>query len=376
MPRSPLSRLLTGLGLALVGLGLAEVGASALPDPPVRGPSGAIGDPFMVPDPDRLWRMAPGDWSQAGVPFTVGADGLRELPWPAPDPAAPLVLAVGDSTVFGHGVASADVWLVATARRLAAAGVAVRVKDAAVPGYSTEQTRRWLDAEGWATGPSLLVIGNLWSDANLDVVTDTALLAAVGGVGPGWWLERSALGRWTRHAVLTAAGRPTARRVDWPAPGATGTPRVPATDYLHNLEAMMDGARARGVGVLVLALANPEEIRRPSGAADWDAHRALQAAVARARGVPRVDVAPLFDDEDPARWFIDSVHPGAEGHRRIGEAVADALLAAGWPAARLLPGPDRADPTLPPVPAPRRLPQASTPLGRAADRLGLERATE
>ncbi|MEU8924007.1 GDSL-type esterase/lipase family protein [Kitasatospora sp. NPDC048545] len=118
-----------------------------------------------------------------------------------------------------------------------------------------------------------------------------------------------------------------------------GVPRVAHHDTLANLAALLDGARKRGLGALVVG---PPPVVC-GGAAHLDRLRALVPAMAGLcadAGVPFVDVTgalagdPVWTAEARAG---DGAHPGAGGYGRLAELV----LAGGFRAwAGPGPGPD------------------------------------
>ncbi|WP_395296726.1 GDSL-type esterase/lipase family protein [Kitasatospora hibisci] len=107
-----------------------------------------------------------------------------------------------------------------------------------------------------------------------------------------------------------------------------GRPRVASERSLANVAALLDGARERGVGVLLVG---------PPPVVGWDAghlDRLLelargQAELCAARGVPFVDVTRALAED--AEWSAeamadDGAHPGAGGYRRLAGLVLDG----GW----------------------------------------------
>ncbi len=319
---------------------LGEVVARAVgPEFPAWRPTAKPGM-LMTGHPTRLWGLAPGVNANGRGMATVDPVGLR-----APIPLGPRegldqrVLVLGDSTIFGHGVPDEETLPHQLGAALSARGVDADVINGGIPGYSTEQTRRLLDEVGWELNPSLLVIANLWSDNNFDLWHDRDVFHTmeVYGRSP---LARSALFRVVSSGVDRVRGGQGARLITWTQ--TSGKPdgsvrRVPLPDYAANLDAMVHEARERGVGVAFLSLANKDLVLRTYDEGSWDAYFKAQAAVAEHHGVPRVDAGEALRDaqgrEDLALGdlFVDELHPSGAGHRVIAEALADGLIAAGWP---------------------------------------------
>ena len=298
----------------------------------------------MVGHPTRLWGMAPGVRQNGETTATVDARGLR-----APVPEGPRVagreriLVLGDSTFFGHGVPDDQTLPVHLERRLRADGVDVDVVNGGVPGYSTEQTRLLLDELGFGLDPSLLVIGNLWSDNNYDHFADADLLLTRDRYADNP-LARSAFFVLVTGALDRLRGGRGAHvvtwttRSEWPEEGVR---RVPVQRYAENLDAIAREAAARDVGVVFLAPLNRSMAEGASdGGASWQVYYDAQEAVAAHHGVPvvraRSAMIAAAKLAGAASLFVDVMHPSASGHAVLANATADALREAGWPTTRLL----------------------------------------
>lgn len=335
------------LGASLVLFALAAIGAEfAARTADLDGPrwrSEAREGVIMVGHPTRLWGMAPGERDNAGTKATISASGLREpLPDGSRDPDMERVMVVGDSTFFGHGVADEATLPMQLAASLRQRGMRIEPINGAIPGYSTEQTLLLMDEQGWDLEPSLLIIGNLWSDNNVDGFRDADLLrtAAV--------YNQSVLGRSAFYKLLVAwidSMRPEsqARMVSWTTTSEwpeAGSRRVPLERYVENLDRIVRDARARGVGAAFIAPANDGLVsRRFRGTAGWDPYFDAQAKVAAWHGLPVIRLLEAFQavaDADGGALFLDEMHPTALGHRVLAEAVAEGLVEAGWPDERLL----------------------------------------
>jgi hypothetical protein len=347
MPRMP--RALLALLVASAALLLLELGARLVPG--ASPPSNPLWT-LLAPHPTRLWWMAPGKGLSAGVPVHIDANGMR---LPLRDGTGPLVLTLGDSTFFGHGVA--DGWTLHEQLRavLHDRGVDIRAETVAVPGYSTLQTRVAMDEYGWDLHPDLLVIGNLWSDNNFDFFEDALLLARErsGAARAERLVGHSALFRLVKRGVNTVLGRPSAMRVTWPTPASEGFRRVPIGLYTATLDGLVAEAGRRAIGAVLIAPAN-REILDGQFIDEWKPYFEAQRLVAEAHGLILVDSGAALRASrfPPERLFLDRMHPTAEGHGVIARALADALVAGGWP------GGSRLLPKTSPAPAPPEDPYA------------------
>jgi len=324
---------LVGLSV-LVGL---ELVARLMPEPPVETKGLKMG-----PHPTRIWQLVSLEPdTQEFYQYRLTDDGFRQPADPGPDDA-PLILTTGDSAVFGDGVDDGETLHDQMRSMLAEQGVQARVATLAVPGYSTLQTQIVLEEDGWDKQPDLLVIANLWSDSMLDTNADQELLDALRH--PMFRLEyalgHSKLFRLLRGAYNRAQGRPSATKVSWPTPAMSGVRRVPIDQYTRTLEALMDEARQRECGVVVLGLTNNVLVREGlTPEQPCYPYLLVQRQVAQARGVPYIDALDFYRASGLTirQLFRDSLHPTATGDRVLAAGVVQALLDAGWPSRAHIP---------------------------------------
>lgn len=296
---------------------------------------------IMARHPSRLWTMAPGIRPNAGVPSTINTDGLRG---PLPDLPRPKgrerILITGDSSFFGHGVGDGETLGVQLGEQLVQRGLDVDVVNGAIPGYSTAQTLLLLDELGWAYEPTLLVVGNLWSDNNFDAFKDADLLRTA-EVNNRPWLGQFALFRLLSALSDQWRDGDTGRMVTWTRSAAwpsTGTRRVPIQDYAINLDTIMRSAAERGIGVALIAPTNVGLVEgRYRDGGHWDVYFEVQSQLARRHHVPLLRALPVLQAAGEGRaLFVDEMHPSARGNARLGVAFAEALIEAGWPEKRLI----------------------------------------
>lgn len=153
-----LNVLLALLVSAAIALGVVEVGLRALGFTPTE-----VNTEF---DPDLGWRKTPGktierSTGEYDVTLTTDAAGLRDdydaaTLNPAGDDTFRAVF-LGDSFVVGYTVDREDLFVDQLERAWGAEGRGVEVMNAGTQGYSSDQSLRWLELNGAATAPDLVV---------------------------------------------------------------------------------------------------------------------------------------------------------------------------------------------------------------------------
>jgi lysophospholipase L1-like esterase len=281
-----------------------------------------------------------------GVPVRVNAQGLRG-PEVATEPAPGTlrVLCVGDSVMFGQGVAEEETLPAMLALRLAARGRPVEALNAGVQGYDTVAEAAYVAGPGLALRPGAIVVGMSLNDYDPAPVYDaTGVLARrpAAGATPTL-LERSEfllllrwLRAWSRGQLLTqlmARAEPHAS----PAPDAgASVDRLVAEEHLRfyaapdpALWARMRGALERlrdaaATHVVPLRIAIfPESYQLAGDAPDLGPQRRLAALCAELR-LRCLDLEPVFRAAGGA-LFQDAQHPNARGLAIAADAIAAAL---------------------------------------------------
>jgi lysophospholipase L1-like esterase len=354
-PRSP--RLAASLALALastlVGLSAleaalrvrarfaapAELATARLGAVPPGGRARLGNVVRLSPDPRIVYELVPGlDVTFLGAPLRTNSDGFRGplVPAARTRPAV-RVVGLGDSVMFGWGVAEEDTYLARLVPLLEAGspGVAWEVVNTAVPGYNTAMEVATLEAKGLRFDPDLVVLNVVGNDLGLPnfVEEEPDVLS----------LRRSFLLDFVRARL---AGTPApGRRLVGVAPGErrfggeADLARVPARyrglvglpAFRAAMERLRDLGRERGFAVVVLAHPDAPDFARASaremGFALVETGDAVRSW-AREHGVEDIQQPPLtVTPEDP--------HPSAVGHAIIAAVLADSLRSSGL-AARLV----------------------------------------
>jgi lysophospholipase L1-like esterase len=297
-------------------------------------------------DRELFWRLPRQGWRDR-VPVEIGPLHLREHQHHhlREGEAARRVLCVGDSSIFGYGVAPQDTFEAVLEEALIQACPQVHwlVLNGGTPGYSTHQSLRLLERHDAALDPDLLVVGNLYDDAMHWKWTDRELEERLSSpvarlsMGLRSLSRASAVGRAVtcelrkrdperfggRESIPWETLRSFAERaVDGPV-------RMPIEDYRANITAMIDHMEAREGAAMGLLLARESEVR--DGARDplMDSYRRAMVELMDARGYPTVDVREAFEAGLPpgGTLWLDEVHPNELGHAIVGQRLADAIAA-------------------------------------------------
>jgi lysophospholipase L1-like esterase len=302
------------------------------------------------PSPELPYRLRPGVEATFGsVRVRVNSLGLRggEVA-PAPSPGTVRILALGDSVVFGQGVAEDETVTAVLARRLAERwGKPVEVLNSGTQGYDTVAEAAYLAGPGLALAPVGVVVGMSLNDYDVAPAYDATGVLTRRSTAPPGLLARSEfllllrwLRTWSRGELLTqmlerANG---AQRTPTPAtnPTAASIDQLVAREHLrfyrepdpaawarmrHALESLRKTAAAHGIWLVVAIF--PESYQVGVDAPDLTPQRRLLALCAEAQ-IVCIDLQPAFAAAG-GELFQDTQHPNARGHAVAAEGIANAL---------------------------------------------------
>ena len=327
-------------------------------------PDGRLG--FALRPGVRVRHVEP-DFS---VTVAVNALGMRGPDRGLSRPAgAARILLLGDSFAFGWGVEQEEAFGARLERLLSERVGPVEVLVAAVPGYSTDQHYIYLQTQGLALHPDLILLAsgeNDLTELSLDRLTLGAdrlpvrvepmwrMIDATGHMryrAPGrvalprepwpweaWLRDHSLLYHWLRFRAAKAAAAGAVWRAQPAAPdwlsrdpdleiarvqpddlqrALAVSPSFRLRYHLFLVDAMERAARARGIRLRTLLVAHSGETR-PADPILAGLHAACaawgEACFDSARTIPAADTAQCT--------FAHDTHWNGEGHRRIGEALA------------------------------------------------------
>lgn len=310
------------------------------------------------PSPDLPYRLRPGvNVRFGGVDVRVNALGLRGPELPATPPAGAVrILVLGDSVVFGQGVAENETFPARLAARLGERWhMPVETLNAGAQGYDTVAEAAFLAGPGLALHPHGVVVGMSLNDYDVAPAYDatgvltrrTTVAAPTGLVARSEFLLLLRwLRAWWRGELLTqmlerkppddVAGTTTSAATS----GASALDRLVATEHLRfyrepdpaqwarlraALARVRDEAAARGLWLAVAIL--PESWQIGVANADLTPQTRL-GALCGELAVRCIDLAPAFEAAGGA-LFQDTQHPNARGLAVAADAVAAALASPG-----------------------------------------------
>lgn len=273
--------------------------------------------PHFRHSPSHLGRDATGDWPFRGRP-----------PEPSP-PGLLRVAIVGDSIVYGSSLDAADMPASRIADALADLGWTpdrVVVCSLGVPGYSTVQIDMLL-TEALATLhlDAVVLWPAAWNDqAPAMSLPDLELLAAHDEHSLTGWLRNhsqlfDALSR--EQDDLPAAEIIAGWKLGRPPRGT----RVSASFVSTMVGISLRRCARAGVPVVALASAHPPQTLAEHPRTRQDAGSVIDAALGNS--VPFVDAQAVLNNSgaDPARCFVDYVHPSPEANEIFAAYLAEAL---------------------------------------------------
>lgn len=330
------------LGLAAIEIGCAiaeRTVLSPIRTVPTPAPGTAEEVPTLVVPPEAHLALTEDTTKRWGLPagrtmqvddttHRINALGMRGPEVAPPGPAEVRLLTLGDSSIYGDGVAEEAVFSRVAAAHLSAAwGCEVVGLNGGVPGYSSTQSLVRLRELGPAVGPQYVVVGAIWSD-----IYATPTLHREGGVVDLGYV-RSPLRRLATYRVLRTllAPRLSARKVRWidsrddiAATEAQATVRL--RRYIDNLHASAEAAEALGAEAIFLILPAPVDLDVAPVPETILEYRAAMALVAEQTGSLLVDgPAWLAREGGTLALFDDHVHPNAFGHALLGYALAETM---------------------------------------------------
>ena len=300
------------------------------------------------PSADLPYRLQPGlDTTLFGIHVRVNRLGFRGPDISTmPTEGTQRILVLGDSVVFGQGVAEEHTLSAELARRLSADG-SYEVVNTGAQGYDTPAEARLLELVGLPLRPRIVVVGMSLNDYDPAPVYDPTgvLMRRPLGERTPRLLDRSEFLLALRWLVAYARGRTYTQLLE--RAGQQGTPpetenrmrgldKSVANEHLRfyhdpdpvlwtrlrtglaDLRRLCDGA-----GAQLLVAIFPESYQAGTATPDLTPQQKL-LAVCTEVGVRCLDLQPVFAAAG-GDLFLDAQHPNARGHAVAAGAIAAAI---------------------------------------------------
>jgi lysophospholipase L1-like esterase len=287
----------------------------------------------MEYSPRLLWRLKDGldDFPVRGsirghpIDFSVSTRNHLRSPALSATKQKLRVLAVGDSTTFGLGVADDATWPSQLQRRFDRSSLDVEVINAGVPGYTSFQCRRFLEDQGLALEPDLIVATFGFNDFDRWATNrDTEAARAVRLRAWDAALMKSRLYQ-AMHRVLGADGVvPWGGRTEAGSPGGAARPaqasttRLTLEEYIDQVRAIKESSDELGIPLILLLW--PAEIQVRTKHHRLEDHQAITFELAGRLGIETINLVERFIRSGRS-LFLDRVHANAAGLRITAESV-------------------------------------------------------
>lgn len=281
-------------------------------------------------DPLLLWRLKP-NLKNVVWDFTIlstNAEGLRANYPTRTKPAGTFrIVCVGDSVTFGYRVP--PVWpdrpteydpnwmpfpmLVEKELRAANPNRLIEVFPLAVPGYTSQQGLAWLKRDIDELQPDMVITSFGWNDASMSDTPDREAIRT------DWWPVT--VRRLIDHSQALAHATRWLRNREAPAGKSQRRPqpRVSEYEYVGNIKSIVELARARQLGVIVIGAPYRDSTTNPSEAARMTKYRSHLRSSMEQANVPYLEVLELTEAASPANegFFGELIHPNHIGHRLL-----------------------------------------------------------
>ncbi|MBT40877.1 MAG: hypothetical protein CL938_20305 [Deltaproteobacteria bacterium] len=258
----------------------------------------------------ELWLLEPNTKSKTrigGHPIVTNSIGLRDREFSARTPGVPRILFLGDSVTFGHALPIQNAFVRRMVRQAAARGVALKVVNAGIPGWSTRQQLLFYEQYGARLQPDVVLLGFVLNDVrelknNIDGAGAQGGLEAVNAVS--WLSERTAtvhLLKKTYVAVVTPQVRELGAVEELVQKGDESAV-VRAMDLTRaELTKLADLVRARGQRFGLVIFPFDFQFAEPG----LDGPQQLLREWGREAGVPVLDTLPILREYPVKMVLLD-----------------------------------------------------------------------
>ena len=262
--------------------------------------------------PTMIWEQPKGNRIDHGVPIFINEYGLRGLAPTIPKPLQKKrLMSVGDSSIFGFLVDEEDVFTSVAVRNIPE----WEAINAGCPGYSSEQSLRWVETFVPLFEIDLLVIGNLWSDSTHMGFSDRELFRRSKNNTSSFFAKSST------YKMFVSIFSDIPSQIPWYDRSQEGENRVSPLEYKENLQAMVDIMTKKGGQVIFVALSTREEIEENITDPKGEQYRQIMNDIAKQNKIPIIEANHKNIWKNQPDLFADLIHPNKRGHLLLGQAL-------------------------------------------------------
>lgn len=285
-----------------------------------------------------FWRLRPSQTIRSrffeNKEYRINSHGLRgdEIPLKADRPR---IIALGNSCTFGWGVRYDQTYIRQLGKLINSERTLPEITaiNAAVPGYSSFQGRRFFISDITKLEPDIVLIMFAWNDqwaaaANIpdkEQQPPPEYIISIQNL-----LSQLEIYRLFKKLLLSAVEEPLGARLIRENP----VYRVDLVDFYDNLNVIVQYCKREGIVPVLLTSPVPLlEKYYPPGSRSimhkyHEQYNRQTRLLARATGTPLIDIAREFDRHD--RLFDDApedpIHFNAQGHRVAAQAIYDFII--------------------------------------------------
>ncbi len=264
-----------------------------------------------------------------GAKVAINSDGIRGKNIP-PISKKTRIIALGDSQAFGWGINEDDTFIGQLGEMIKNDGnlSEIEIYNAAIPGYSSFQGRRFFVSDVSAMKPDIILILFGWSDhqaalnntSDYDIVMPYTAIIEIQNI-----FSRLKIYQFFKSLIVTSDENTITSNSTY----ANSNPRVSVVDFYNNLNVIVNYARSEGITPILLTSPSPPmESGRDSASMKQtvNLHNIYNMQVrllARNAQSPLIDLAAelgkfdlLYDDALNAPMNLNT-----RGHRFMAESI-------------------------------------------------------
>ncbi len=297
--------------------------------------------PLHRPHPSFLWEVCPHHNGKVNIGGIIGtlkteSHGFRgeEVSMEKP-PGTFRIMILGDSSAFGYGVNQDEVFAEVLQKMLRDKypGKNIEVINGAVMGYTTFSSRNFFLEKGLEFEPDAIIISHN-NDPDIDLDADKNRVPPQNLQPLMKLLYKSNIYMAIRREILNRKYGKTPE-IYGEIPEEKGVNRVSQDDLRKNLETIMNSADKKGMKILTISMPRNDKVDREEGEPDdlddelLEYRRIMKEVTVGHKGV-FVDILKEWKEFPSEYLFIDSMHPTAEGHKKIAGELYRVIVTEGW----------------------------------------------